>query len=138
MPSIKHSMLYTFGVFDFDPLTGELRKRGIRIRIPDQSVAILTLLLENQGRLITREEIREKLWGSSTAFDFDQGINSAVRRLREALGDSPNHTRFLETLPRRGYRFIASVRRHGEEPEAAPLRQGRSGWRKLIHSIFTI
>jgi Tol biopolymer transport system component/DNA-binding winged helix-turn-helix (wHTH) protein len=98
-----------FGVFTFDLRTGELLKGGTRIRIPDQSIEILRTLLERPGQLITREELRQRLWPDNTYVDFEHGLNVAVRRLRDALGDSADAPRYIETLPRRGYRFIESV-----------------------------
>ena len=104
-----------FGAHEFNPNTGELRKHGVRIKLPDQSAEILTALLERPGQLVSREELREKLWPGDTFVDFDHGLNNATNRLREALGDSADAPRFIETLPRRGYRFIALLERAGQE-----------------------
>src|SRR5215471_7776517 len=93
-----------FGLFELDPRAGELRKSGIRIKLQDQPFQILLLLLEHPGEIVTREEIQKRLWPENTYVDFDNAINSAVRKLREALGDSPENPRFVETLARRGYR----------------------------------
>jgi len=101
--------VFRFGVFEVDLRTEELRKQGMKLRLPRQSFAVLTLLLERPGQLVSREELREKLWPADTFVDFDHGLNAAVNRLREALGDSADVPRFIETLPRRGYRFIAPV-----------------------------
>lgn len=110
-----------FGVFEVDLHTGELRKKGQRLRIPGQSFQVLKLLLERPGELVSRDELREKIWGSDTFVDFEHGLNAAVNRLREALGDSADSPRFVETLPRRGYRFIAPLQGVGESvPEPAP------------------
>src|SRR5215217_1790848 len=98
-----------FGVFELDLRTGELRKAGVRISLPEQPFQVLEALLERPGRLVTREELRQRLWPAETFVDFDQGLNAAVRRLRDALGDSADTPRFVETMPRRGYRFIAPV-----------------------------
>ncbi|MGI9101975.1 MAG: winged helix-turn-helix domain-containing protein [Terriglobales bacterium] len=100
---------YRFGVFEADSATGELRKSGTRVRLQDQPFAVLILLLERPGELLTREEIRQKLWSSDTFVDFDHSLNTAINKLREALGDSATNPRFVETLARRGYRFIAPV-----------------------------
>jgi DNA-binding winged helix-turn-helix (wHTH) protein len=97
-----------FGVFELDLQARELRKRGIRLRVPDQSLEILTMLLDRPGEVISREEIRDKLWPHGTIVDFEHGVNSSVARLREALGESASTPRFIETLPRRGYRFLPS------------------------------
>jgi Tol biopolymer transport system component/DNA-binding winged helix-turn-helix (wHTH) protein len=98
-----------FGVFELNPRSGELRKAGVRIALPDQPLAVLTALLERPGELVTREELRQRLWPGDTFVDFEHGVNAAVKRLRDALGDSTETPRFVETLPRRGYRFIAPV-----------------------------
>src|SRR6266478_1285869 len=98
-----------FGVFEVDLRTGELRRQGLRLKLPSQSFQVLKLLLEHPGDLVSREELREKLWPADTFVDFDHGLNAAVNRLREALGDSADSPRFVETLPRRGYRFIVPV-----------------------------
>jgi TolB-like protein/DNA-binding winged helix-turn-helix (wHTH) protein/Tfp pilus assembly protein PilF len=98
-----------FGVFEFDPRSGELRKHGIRIKLQEQPCQILASLLERRGETVTREELQRRLWPSDTFVDFDHSLNTAVMRLREALNDSSENSRFIETLPRRGYRFIAPL-----------------------------
>ena len=98
-----------FGSFEMDLRAGELRKHGVRIRLQTQPFQILGMLLERPGEVVTREELRQGLWPGDTFVDFDHGLNNAINRLREALGDSAESPRFLETLPRRGYRFIAAV-----------------------------
>lgn len=98
-----------FASFELDEHTRELRKGRVRLRIPDQSIEILIALLERPGDLVTRDELRHRLWATDTFVDFDHGLNAAVRRLREVLGDSALGPRFVETLPRRGYRFIGSL-----------------------------
>jgi TolB-like protein/tetratricopeptide (TPR) repeat protein len=98
-----------FGVFEFDPQTSELRRRGLKIRLLGQPLRILAMLLERPGELVTREEIRRALWPADTFVDFEHSLNAAMKRLRRALRDSPGNPRFVETLPRRGYRFIAPV-----------------------------
>ncbi len=98
-----------FGIFELDAESGELRRHGLKVRLPAQAFQILRLLLARPGEIVTREELRQQLWTSDTFVDFDVGLNSAIRKLREALGDSAENPRFVETLPRRGYRFIASV-----------------------------
>ena len=101
--------VYRFGSFELDIRSGDLRKLGIRIKLQDQPRQILFLLLDDAGEVITREKIQKHLWPDSTFVDFDNAINSAVRKLRDALGDSADNPRFVETLARRGYRFIAPV-----------------------------
>jgi DNA-binding winged helix-turn-helix (wHTH) protein len=100
---------YQFGVFELNAGIGELRKHGIKLKLQDQPLQILTLLLEGPGELATREEIQKRLWPDDNYVDFDNAINSAVRKLRDALSDSPQNPRYVETLARRGYRFIAPV-----------------------------
>jgi TolB-like protein/DNA-binding winged helix-turn-helix (wHTH) protein/tetratricopeptide (TPR) repeat protein len=99
-----------FGPFEVDLRAGELLKNGRRIRLQDQPLQVLAMLLEKPGEVVTREEVRKKLWPGDTFVDFDHGLNNAINRLREALSDSADAPRFIETLPRRGYRFIAEVR----------------------------
>ena len=98
-----------FGAFEVDLRSGELRKHGIRLKLQDQPFHVLALLLEHPGDVVTREELRQKLWPVDTFVDFDTGLNSAVKKLRDALGDSAEEPCYIETLPRRGYRFIAPV-----------------------------
>lgn len=98
-----------FGAFEVDFRAGELLKHGRRIRLQNQPLQILAMLLEHPGEVVTREELRQKLWPSDTFVDFDHGLNNAINRLREVLGDSAENPRFIETLPRRGYRFSAEV-----------------------------
>src|SRR5580692_8188125 len=98
-----------FGAFEVDLKANEVRKHGMRLRLPEQPSQVLAILLEKPGDVIAREEFRNRLWQSDTFVDFDHGLNNAVMRLREVLGDSSDHPRFIETLPRRGYRFIAPV-----------------------------
>jgi DNA-binding winged helix-turn-helix (wHTH) protein len=98
-----------FGAFELDLHSGELRRNGVKVRLADQPRQILQLLLERPGELVTREQFRERLWTEGTFVDFETGLNSAVRKLREALDDSAANPRFIERVPRRGYRFIAPV-----------------------------
>lgn len=98
-----------FGVFEVDLQTAELRKQGIRIRLSGQSFQVLEALLLRPGDLVTREELKQKLWPADSFGDFEHGLNTAVNRVRDALGDSSDNPRFVETLTRRGYRFIAPV-----------------------------
>src|SRR5216684_1573528 len=97
------------GVFEIDLKAFELRKHGLHLKLPEQPLQALAMLLEKSGNLVTREELRNRLWPGDTFVDFDHGLNNAVMRLREVLGDSSEHPRFIETLPRRGYRFIAPI-----------------------------
>ena len=110
-----------FGVFEADLLTGELRKKGVRVKLQEQPFQILAALLEHPREVITREELRKRLWPSDVVVDFDSGLNRAINRLREALGDDADNPRFIETLPQRGYRFLAEVGSAPAEPQALPL-----------------
>lgn len=114
-----------FGAFEVDLAAGELRKSGVRIRLQEQPFQVLALLLERPGDVVTREELRQKLWPADTFVDFDHSLNTAILKLREALSDSASSPRYVETLPRRGYRFVAPVERNGTFPPAqtqgAPL-----------------
>jgi cholera toxin transcriptional activator len=98
-----------FGVFELDLNTGELRKSGVKLRLQGQPIQVLTLLLQRAGDVVTRDELRQKLWASDTFVDFDHSLNTAINKVREALGDSASNPRYVETLARRGYRFIAPV-----------------------------
>src|SRR5579859_4851456 len=102
-----------FGVFEVDLRAAELHKHGVRIRLEEQPFHILTLLLERPGDLVTREELRQKLWSADTFVDFDRSLNKAMSKLRLALSDSAETPRYIETLHRRGYRFIAPVQGNG-------------------------
>jgi TolB-like protein/DNA-binding winged helix-turn-helix (wHTH) protein/Tfp pilus assembly protein PilF len=103
--------LIRFGVFELDPRAAEVRKQGLRIRLRGRPYEILNILLDRSGDLVSREELRERLWSADTFVDFDHGLNAAVNKLREVLGDSADNPRFIETVPKRGYRFIAPVTR---------------------------
>ena len=105
-----------FGVFELDPRAGELRKKGMKIRLQGQPVEILVMLLEQPGATITREELQKKLWPADTFVDFEQGLNNAMNRLRVALDDDAESPHFIETVPRRGYRFIGVLNGSGEAP----------------------
>ncbi len=107
--AVKRGPVYRFGVFELNLAARELRKHGVRIRLPGQPFSILSVLVEKPGEVVTREEIQQKLWTSDTFVDFDHSLNSAVKKLRAALGDSPENSRYIETVPRVGYRFVAPV-----------------------------
>lgn len=102
---------YRFGIFEADAATGELRRRGVRIKLNAQPFQVLLMLMDRPSQLLTREEISRELWPEGTFVDYEHGVNSAVNRIREALGDTAGNPRFVETLARRGYRFIAPVER---------------------------
>jgi Tol biopolymer transport system component/DNA-binding winged helix-turn-helix (wHTH) protein len=108
-PLVNSSRIIRFGAFEVDLHAGELRKSGIRLKLQEQPFQILSLLLEQPGEIVTREEFQKKLWPGDTFVDFEHGLNTAITKLRQALSDEADNPRFIETLPRRGYRFIAPV-----------------------------
>lgn len=112
--------VFRFGVFEADEAAGELRKHGLRIKLHAQPLQVLLMLLERPAELVTREEMRQRLWGQDTFVDFDHGLNSAVNKIREALGDSAARPRYVETISGKGYRFIAPV---SQTPSARPTAQ---------------
>ena len=112
--------LFRFATFEADETTGELRKQGMRVKLNAQAFQTLVLLLENPGQLVSRDAIRQRLWPEGTFVDFDHGLNSAVNRIREALGDSAATPRYIETLSGRGYRFLAEVHVIPNGSSAAP------------------
>jgi DNA-binding winged helix-turn-helix (wHTH) protein/Tol biopolymer transport system component len=125
-----------FGIFEIDVRAGEVRKGGVKLKLQEQPFQVLCMLLEHSGEIVTREELRNRLWPADTFVDFDRGLNAAVKRLRDALGDSADSPVFIETLARRGYRFIAPV--NGSSPsgiEIAPLPK-RSKSLFLTHRTF--
>ncbi|HST12214.1 MAG TPA: winged helix-turn-helix domain-containing protein [Terriglobales bacterium] len=113
-----------FGLFEVDLVSGELRKDGTRVRLQEQPFRVLAMLLECPGEMVTREEMRSQLWPGDTFVDFDHGLNTAVNKLREALGDAAANPRFVQTVARRGYRFIAPVQQNGVNATAAASIQG--------------
>ncbi len=126
-----------FGVFELDPRAGELRKSGTLVKLQPQPLKVLALLASRQGELVTREEIQQQVWGGETFVDFEQGLNYCIRQIRDALGDDADSPRYVETLPRRGYRFLAPVT--GAQPQAAvpaaeeqPSRQRTTGFRWIV------
>jgi DNA-binding winged helix-turn-helix (wHTH) protein len=98
-----------FGVFELDLRAGELRRQGLKIKLQEQPFQVLAQLLERPGHVVSREELRNRLWPADTFVDFDHSLNAAIRRLRDAVGDSAENPRFVETVARRGYRFLAPV-----------------------------
>lgn len=126
-----HSERCRFGVFEADLRAGELRKRGLQVRLQEQPFQVLAMLLEHPGEVVTREELQKRLWPSDTFVDFDHGLNKAINKIRDALGDSAESPRFVETVARRGYRFLAEVRAvdatpvRGPEPPIEALSQAK-------------
>ncbi len=149
-PSAQRFGVVRFGAFEADLRSRELRKQGRQLRIQDQPFAILALLLEQAGTVVTREELRERLWPSDTFVDFDHSLNTAVNKLREVLGDSATKPRFIETLARRGYRFVAEVQTEGPiepspalgsasvSPVAAPEHDLPKAHRGLTRTLFAL
>jgi DNA-binding winged helix-turn-helix (wHTH) protein len=114
--------LLRFGAFDLDPTCGELRKNGDLVKLPPQPFKVLTLLARRSGEAVTRNEIREQIWSEDTFVDFDQGLNFCIRQIREALDDDAEAPRFIETLPRRGYRFLMPIESLGSDVAARLTR----------------
>jgi len=141
--SARSPRVARFGVFEVDLRAGEVRKQGLKVRLQEQPFQVLAMLLEHPGEVVTREELQKRLWPADTFVDFDHGVNTAINKIREALGDSADNPRFVETLHRRGYRFIYPVEsltpspspRGRGEPEAVSISQpspsGR-GWSRLV------
>ena len=129
----KHAM--RFGVFEVNFATAELRKHGVRLRLQEQPFQVLAALLERPGEVVTREDLIHRVWADGTVVDFDRGLNAAVTRLRQALSDSADVPRYVETVARRGYRFIGSVERASDEVRPAllpmPSQHGRT-WAAAI------
>src|SRR5436305_1049914 len=120
--------LFRFGVYEADLRSGELRKNGVRLKLQEQPFQVLAILLERPGDVVSREQLRQRLWPADTFVDFDHSLNTAINKLREALGDSASNPRFIETLARRGYRFLASVERipAGAVPARSPAENAHS------------
>src|SRR5262249_16809253 len=116
----KVSVPVRFGPFEVSPDSGELRKNGTRLKLTGQAIDVLITLLEKPGQIVTREELQQKLWPGASFGDFEHGLNAAVNRLRDMLGDSAAQPKFIETIPRRGYRFLGPVASSRPEPTRAP------------------
>jgi DNA-binding winged helix-turn-helix (wHTH) protein len=146
--SNREARLLRFGVFEVDLGAGELRKNGARIRLQEQPFQVLRALVENAGQMVTRESLRETIWAADTFVDFDHGLNTAVNKIREALGDSASNPRFVETLARRGYRFVAPVEtigaagehseKVGSEPALHPELHVPMPRRGLARTLFAL
>lgn len=130
MESLRHASVLRFGTYEVDPRSGELRKAGIRIKVQQQPLKLLEILLRRPGEVVTREELRVLIWPDESFGDFDQAVNVAIAKLRGALGDSADNPRYIETIPRRGYRFIAEVavlQRDSGKPEPAQETPATAG-----------
>ena len=126
-----------FGLFVLDPAAGQLTRQGANLRLPQQPMQLLAMLLERPGEILTREELRQRLWPSGVFVDFDHGLNKSIQKIRDALGDSAVSPRYIETIPRIGYRFIAPVSGYKlapgivEHPAAGAAAHGPSDY---LHS----
>src|SRR5437870_10517955 len=109
MEPLRHTSVVRFGTYEVSLQSGEVRKAGVKIRVQQQPMKLLEILLERPGEVITREELRGRVWADESFGDFDQAVNIAIAKLRSALGDSAENPRYIETLPKGGYRFIADV-----------------------------
>lgn len=143
MPDLVSNLqVIRFATYEVDLRAGELRKSGIKVKLSGQPLQILAILLEHPGELVTREQLQRRLWPSDTFVDFDRGLNAAINRVREALGDSAENPRFVETLPRRGYRFIGQVdqgrKTDSKEAEPASSKLPDNRWVSRIGSRFYI
>ena len=122
MPANSSSRIIRFSTFELNLHTGELRQQGQKVKLQEQPLQVLAALLERPGEIVTREELRSKLWSEDTFVDFDHSLNAAIKRLRDALGESAEAPIFVETLARRGYRFIAPVVQDAAPQSEAPDR----------------
>jgi DNA-binding winged helix-turn-helix (wHTH) protein len=136
MTSDLKQRIFSFGPFEADVVEGELRKGGLRVKLHSQPFQVLVMLLERSSELVTREEMRQRLWGNDTFVDFDHGLNSAVNKIRDALNDSAARPRYVETVPGKGYRFIAPVSRQGPDSPAqnadSTSESGESGMATVL------
>src|SRR5512146_2167490 len=133
---------YSFGLYRLDPAHGTLTRDSVRVRLQEQPFQLLLLLVERAGQIVSREEIRNRLWPQNTFVEFDRSLGVAVLKVREALGDDASNPRFIETIPRRGYRFIAPVQIESPAPAnpAGPRIRNRKRlvWIALIGSLLAI
>src|SRR6266700_1485345 len=113
LPQSSRGQKLTFGPFEFDPASAELRKHGYKVKLPSQPAQILGALVERPGELVAREDLRNRLWPGATAGDFEHGLNAGVNKLRQALGDAASRPHYVETVPGLGYRFVAPVHSAG-------------------------
>jgi DNA-binding winged helix-turn-helix (wHTH) protein len=121
LPKFQLPRVLRFGTFEVDVPAGELRKHGMKVKLQEQPFQLLCILVEHPGEVVTREELRSRLWPADTFVDFDHGLNAAIKRLRDALGESAETPIFVQTLARRGYRFIGNVEIPGAPPSAGPM-----------------
>jgi DNA-binding winged helix-turn-helix (wHTH) protein len=137
MPRTSANQIFRFGEFELDPEAAELRRGGRVVRLQPQPTKLLALVVRRAGSLVTREDIRAELWPDGTFVDFDQAVNFAVRQVRDALGDSADRPVYLQTVPRRGYRFIAPVEtpgnddEHSRQPGTTTIRLQKALWSNI-------
>src|SRR5438067_13493849 len=137
----RSAQIVRFGIFDADLQTGELHKNGVKVPLQGQPFQVCAILLQHSGELVTREELRRKVWPEDTFVDFDHALNTAITKIRIALGDEADNPRFVETLPRRGYRFIAPVQKAISEPvstDVPQVRSARLGATRLVLGLFAV
>src|SRR5271163_1792503 len=127
MDPLQRNSIFRFGTYEVSLQSGEVRKAGLRIRVQQQPMKLLEILLERPGEVVTREELRSRIWADESFGDFDQAVNIAIAKLRSALGDSAENPRYIETLPKRGYRFIAEVT--VVDTDLPHKKPGIYGWR---------
>ncbi len=132
---VRAPQIWRFGVFEVDSSRGELRRNGLAIKLQEQPFHLLLLLLEHPGELVTRERLQRELWTAETFVDFDTGLNTAVRKLRQALGDAADHPLYIETRARYGYRFVAPV---SVEPSALPSEEAAPAAPELESAVPTL
>src|SRR5216110_779725 len=132
------SAILRFGVFEVDVRAGEVHKQGARIKLQERPFHVLTVLLQRPGEVVTREELRSQNWPADTFVDFDNSLNTAINKLREALGDSADNPRFIETLPRRGYRLLAGMDELNRVPAEAVLPVVADGKRAIAVLPFKL
>jgi cholera toxin transcriptional activator len=137
MPEEDGRRVYRFGVFEADEPAGELRKHGVRVKLHSQPFQVLLMLLEKPSVIVTREEMRQRLWGNDTFVDFDHSLNTAVSKIRDVLGDSASVPRYVETIAGKGYRFLASVTTQALSPEQPKPRLPEPEPPAAIPSLLT-
>ena len=150
LPQPSRAPKLAFGPFEFDPGSGELRKHGYRVRLPSQPAQALEALVERPGDLVSREDLRNRLWPGATAGDFEHGLNTCVNKLRQTLGDAANHPRYVETVAGVGYRFIAPTNpvhrgvlelvsaAAASELEPQPPRRGLRPWHAAVAALLVL
>src|SRR5258708_39501320 len=128
-----------FGMFDFDPENGDLRREGVALRLQAQPAQVLAVLVQHAGEVVTREQLRQAVWGTATFVDFDQGLNYCIAQIRSTLGDSAESPRFVRTIPKRGYQFVAPVAAPAvPEQPASPVPEGHRVKRYVLATLLAV